>query len=61
VFEDPAEEGRFIETFRTDSWLEHLRQHQRVTKTDRLLEQAVRRFQIGDGPKATHLIGVQTD
>ncbi len=27
IFEDPAEEGRFIETFLTDSWLEHLRQH----------------------------------
>src|SRR5271165_1463855 len=60
IFEDPAKEGRFIETFLTDSWLEHLRQHQRVTKADRMLEQVVRRFQIGDGPKATHLIGAQT-
>jgi MFS family permease/quinol monooxygenase YgiN len=59
VFEDPAEEGRFIETFRTDSWLEHLRQHQRVTMTDRLQEQALRAFQLGDGPKTTHLIGAQ--
>jgi len=59
VFEDPAEEGRFIETFQTDSWLEHLRQHQRVTKADRLAEQAARHFQIGAGPKITHLVGVQ--
>jgi MFS family permease len=59
VFEDPTEEGRFIEIFLTDSWLEHLRQHQRVTKADRTLEDAVRRFQIGDGPKTTHLIGAQ--
>ena len=59
IFEDPAEEGRFIETFRSDSWLEHLRQHQRVTKTDRLLESAVRRFQVGEGPKTTHLIAAQ--
>ncbi len=59
IFEDPSDEGRFIETFLTDSWLEHLRQHQRVTKADRLLEQTVRRFQIGEGPKATHLIGAQ--
>jgi hypothetical protein len=59
VFEDPAKDGRFIETFLTDSWLEHLRLHERVTKADRLLEQVVRRFQIGDGPKTTHLIGVQ--
>jgi predicted MFS family arabinose efflux permease len=59
IFEDPAKNGRFIETFMTDSWLEHLRQHQRVTKADRMLEQVVRRFQVGDGPKTTHLIGAQ--
>ncbi len=59
IFEDPSVEGRFIETFLTDSWLEHLRQHQRVTKADRLLEQTVRRFQIGEGPKTTHLIGAE--
>jgi predicted MFS family arabinose efflux permease len=59
IFEDPAQEGRFIETFLTDSWLDHLRQHQRVTKADRLMEQVVRRFQVGDGPKTTHLIGAQ--
>ena len=60
IFEDPAKEGRFIETFLTDSWLDHLRQHQRVTKADRILEQVVRRFQVGDGPKTTHLVGAQS-
>ncbi len=59
LFEDPAEEGRFIEIFLSDSWLEHLHQHQRVTKADRVLEQAVRHFHIGSGPKTTHLIGVR--
>jgi len=60
IFEDPAEEGRFVETFRTDSWVEHLRQHQRVTTADRALERAVRRYQIGEGPKTTHLVGAQS-
>jgi predicted MFS family arabinose efflux permease len=59
IYEDPADEGRFIETFLTDSWLDHLRSHRRVTKADRISEQAVRRFQIGDGPKTTHLISAQ--
>ncbi len=59
IFEDPADDGRFIETFLTDSWLEHLRLHRRVTKGDRISEQAVRRFQIGDGPKTTHLVSAQ--
>jgi predicted MFS family arabinose efflux permease len=56
IFEDSADEGRFVETFLTDSWLDHLRLHRRVTKADRISEQAVRRFQIGEGPKTTHLI-----
>jgi MFS family permease len=59
IFEDPAIEGRFIETFRADSWLEHLRQHQRVTRADRALEQAVLGFQIGEGPKTTHLVSAR--
>jgi MFS family permease len=59
IFEDPADDGRFIETFLTDSWLEHLRLHRRVTKADQISEQAVRRFQIGDGPKTTHWISAQ--
>jgi MFS family permease len=59
IFEDAAIEGRFIETFYVDSWLEHLRQHQRVTKSDRVLEEAVRRFEIGGGPKTTHLLSAR--
>jgi MFS family permease len=57
VFEDPATEGRFIETFRSDSWLDHLYQHQRVTNADRVTEEAVRQFQVGEGPTTTHLVG----
>jgi MFS family permease len=59
LFEDPAQDGRFIETFLTDSWLEHLRAHERVTKADRVQEQIVRRFLIDGDPKTTHLLGVR--
>ena len=59
IFEDPSDDSRFIETFLTDSWLEHLRLHRRVTKADKVSEQAVRHFQIGDGPKITHLISAK--
>lgn len=61
LFEDPAQEGRFVETFLTDSWLEHLRAHERVTKADRLLEQIVLRFQVEGKPKITHLVGVHPE
>ena len=56
VFEDPVNDGRFVETFLVDSWLEHLRQHERVTKADSALQIAVDRFQRKGAPKVTHLI-----
>ncbi len=59
VYEDPADDGRFVETFLTDSWIEHLRLHQRVTHADRTLEDAVRRFQLEGEPKTTHLVAAR--
>jgi hypothetical protein len=38
---DAADEGRLVETFLLESWLEHLRQHERVTNVDRLAQEAV--------------------
>jgi MFS family permease len=61
LFEDAAEEGRFVETFLVASWLEHLRQHERVTNTDRLLQDAIARFHIAGTPKVTHLIAAEPD
>jgi len=60
VFEDAAEEGRLLETFVVDSWLEHLRQHQRVTNADRLLQDEVHRFHLGEAPKVTHFIAAES-
>ena len=59
LYEDPAKEGRYIETFLTDSWVEHLRLHQRVTNADRIIEEAVRRFQVGGAPRTTHLVAAR--
>jgi hypothetical protein len=56
LFEDAALEGRFLETFMLDSWIEHLRQHERVTQADRARQEAVNRFQIEGSPKVTHMI-----
>jgi uncharacterized protein (DUF58 family) len=59
LFEDPSQDGRFVETFMTDSWLEHLRAHERVTQADLLLQQIVLRFMVDGQPKTTHLVGVR--
>ncbi|MBV8684135.1 MAG: MFS transporter, partial [Caulobacteraceae bacterium] len=56
VFEDAAQAGRFLETFKVASWLEHLRQHQRVTDADRVVQDSVREFSAATEPKVTHFI-----
>ena len=62
VFEDSASEGRMVETFLVKSWLEHLRQRERVTGADRALQDLVNQFQTeGSEPKTTHFIGRQRD
>ena len=62
VFEDFASEGRMVETFLVESWLEHLRQHERVTKAGRALQDLVNQFQPeGSEPKITHFIGREPD
>jgi predicted MFS family arabinose efflux permease len=56
VFEDVARPGRLVETFMLDSWIEHLRQHQRVTQADRSAQETVNGFQVDGAPKVSHLI-----
>jgi MFS family permease len=60
IFEDAAEPGRFVETFLVESWLEHLRQHERVTRADRLLQERVQRLLLHP-EKVTHLITADPD
>jgi MFS family permease len=58
VFEDVAEANRFTETMTVGSWLEHLRQHERVTEDARQLQQAIRTLLLaGSEPLVRHLIG----
>lgn len=59
VFRDTAHAGRFVETFLVDSWLEHLRQHERFTRADQALEDLVRSF-TQEEPRVTHYIAAAT-
>jgi MFS family permease len=56
LYEDAARDGAFVETFHVDSWLEHMRQHQRVTNADRVIQDAVHRFYATGAPLVRHLI-----
>jgi hypothetical protein len=58
IFYDAANPNRYVETFRTESWIEHLRFHERFTKTDKEIEDRVLAFHIGDvAPVVNHFIG----
>src|SRR4051794_12762714 len=48
---------RSSEVFLVESWVEHLRQHERVTEADRIVQERMRAFhQANTPPVVTHLI-----
>lgn len=48
----------FPGNFLAESWLEHLRQHERVTHADRVVEEQVRRH-AREAPRVTHFIAAR--
>jgi Transmembrane secretion effector len=55
VYEDVASPGRMVETFYVESWYEHLRQHERVTKADRAIERKIHAL-LTQPIRTTHLL-----
>jgi quinol monooxygenase YgiN len=61
LYRDPADPGRYVETFVVESWAEHLRQHERVTVSDRIAEDRARAFHVGNAPPVvSHYIYAHT-
>jgi MFS family permease/quinol monooxygenase YgiN len=57
VWEDVAEPGRIVESFVVESWVEHQRQHARVTHADELDQRLLQAFNTGDQPPVVrHLL-----
>lgn len=54
LFADAAVEHRMVEIFLVKSWLEYLRQRDRMTVADRELADQARAFHVGDEPPAVH-------
>lgn len=50
VWRDASDERVFVETFQAATWLDHLRQHDRLTGDDARLRAAVHAFHRGDAP-----------
>lgn len=57
LFEDAAEAGRFLEYFLVESWVEHMRQHARVTRSAADLQARAREYHLDPGgPVVRHLV-----
>jgi MFS family permease len=55
LFEDTSESGRFLETFVVASWVEHLRQHERITNDDYDLQMRLNQLLKAE-PLVRHLV-----
>ena len=57
LFHDSADTARFVECFMDESWIEHLRQHERVSVADRAIQQRANQFLVqGESTRSSHWI-----
>jgi MFS family permease len=55
LFHDSADPARYIECFMDESWLEHLRQHERASVADAAIRQRAKQFMVeGESTKSQH-------
>jgi Transmembrane secretion effector len=57
LFRDPRADGKYREEFLVGSWIEHLRQHERVTASDQRIQERIWALHKGPGvPRASHYL-----
>jgi MFS family permease len=55
LFHDTGDPTKFIECFMDESWLEHLRQHERVSVADREIQARAKQYLVeGESTKSSH-------
>jgi MFS family permease len=58
LFHESSDPGLYLECFMDESWLEHLRQHERASVADRQILDRAKVFMIeGESTKSTHWLG----
>ena len=58
LFHDSADPAHFVECFMDESWLEHLRQHERVSVADREIQQRAKQYLAeGETTRSQHWLG----
>ena len=55
IYRDTEHPDVYVETFIVHSWAEHLRQHERITRADRALEERIYSYASNE-PKVRHLV-----
>jgi MFS family permease len=56
-FEDAGKPGSYVEVYVVGSWLDHLRQHERISRQDALVQERIRALlQPGSAPVVTHYV-----
>jgi MFS family permease len=57
LFQEVGDPARIVEVFLVKSWVEHLRQHERVTEADRIIQEHLLALHQADTPPlVTHLV-----
>ena len=55
LFHDSEDPTRFVETFMDESWMEHLRQHERASVADREIQRSAKQYLVeGETTKSSH-------
>jgi MFS family permease len=55
LFHNSADPARYVECFMDESWVEHLRQHERVSVADREIQQRAKQFLLeGESTQSVH-------
>ena len=58
LFHDSEEPTHFVETFMDESWMEHLRQHERASVADREIQRRAKQYLVeGTTTKSSHFLG----
>ena len=57
LFHDSADPTHFVECFMDESWVEHLRQHERVSVADREIQQRAKQYMVeGQTTRSQHFL-----
>jgi hypothetical protein len=58
LFHESSDPGLYLECFIDESWIEHLRQHERASVADRQILERAKVFMVeGESTKSTHWLG----